>query len=563
MKRNYIRLKNSISIIMVIVLLVSIGIITYQRADDIRFDYILDINDTSGLIQNLRLNEVVYNDDFIQQVYLAYSEVKPHSDDIGFYSMLKDKDGNTLAEYQNFVTFKKGGDEDYRILLLEDDFLSDNEEARICFQNGSIVSMEILGTCDDTYVYLDSMKWSDYYDNSYSYSPTNKNSAVTTETKKFEEWAGDKYYYEDRTNNNEYYPIVYLNSHIYGDFEESQKLNDEAKEICNQIYSDYANGIDTWDSQKSEGIFNCYVGGTGYLNDDYANPFVYVFHPINIAIQELVWIYVLIFLVGLVIIVLFRYMVNNLYEQQLAYEANRRKLTRGIAHELKTPLAITKGYVENWEYLDEKDRPEYSKIMIDEIEHMNRMVTDLLELSRLEAKVKEVNLESVDVYELAKNVLRRMQETIEERGLIVSLMPNCSVENISDAIIDNDVADEDSVIEGKFLVNADLEMMRVVLVNFISNAVKYADKEIDICLSENRRKIRFTIMNDGKTIDKIDKVWDEFYRDDTQDNSRIGSSGLGLAITKNILILHRAGYGCKSQNGKTSFWFEIKKDTQE
>lgn len=96
--------------------------------------------------------------------------------------------------------------------------------------------------------------------------------------------------------------------------------------------------------------------------------------------------------------------------------------------------------------------------------------------------------------------------------------------------------------------------------NFISNAVKYADKKIDINLSENGRKIKFTITNDGNAIseEKIDKVWDEFYRDESIDNSRIGSTGLGLAITKNILILHDAGYGCKSENGKTSFWFEMK-----
>ena len=116
--------------------------------------------------------------------------------------------------------------------------------------------------------------------------------------------------------------------------------------------------------------------------------------------------------------------------------------------------------------------------------------------------------------------------------------------------------------EKEFLVEADLEMMRIVLVNFISNAVKYAHKEIVIDVSESGRKVKFTIMNDGQSIDKekLDKVWDEFYKDDKRENSRLGSSGLGLAITKNILILHDAKYGCKSQDGKTVFWFEMKKN---
>ena len=68
-----------------------------------------------------------------------------------------------------------------------------------------------------------------------------------------------------------------------------------------------------------------------------------------------------------------------------------------------------------------------------------------------------------------------------------------------------------------------------------------------------------------KIIDKskVDKVWDQFYRDEAANSSRIGSSGLGLAITKNILILHKAQYGCYSGLGETTFWFEMKKSHNE
>ena len=140
------------------------------------------------------------------------------------------------------------------------------------------------------------------------------------------------------------------------------------------------------------------------------------------------------------------------------------------------------------------------------------------------------------------------------------MSPDSLYGKANNTILENDGADNFS--DGKFLVIADLEMIRVVLVNFISNAIKYAEKEISISLLQKGKKVKFEIINDGKTIaaDKTNKVWDEFYMEDGFNNRRIGSSGLGLAITKNILILHGAEYGCKSQDGKTSFWFELKID---
>ena len=72
-------------------------------------------------------------------------------------------------------------------------------------------------------------------------------------------------------------------------------------------------------------------------------------------------------------------------------------------------------------------------------------------------------------------------------------------------------------------------------------------------------KGKIEIEADGKMIpvEKIEHIWDEFYKEESADNQVIKSSGLGLAITKNILILHNAKYGCTSVNGNTKFWFTI------
>lgn len=552
MKKNYLKLKIMLVAIMLIVLVVGCCVMTYLKAKDIQEEYISEIYMLDNIDANLRMSAAVWMDDetdIIQQVYYEYYKI-PRYDDVGFYSMLKDASGNTLAEEQNFILISKYDSEYYletsdkRVILMGDDSVTEDEGAQISFAIGSFSEVEIKGTCDENHIYLDELNWTDFAgDEHYSYAP-HSDAGQSQSTISFEEWAGGSTFTDGLPNNNTFGIYVHTDHHTYGDWEKNKRLNEEAKDICQQVYADYASGVNTLDQQKSEGLFTTYLGRTGYITDDYAIPYIFVFHPVSMAMDELIGIYILVGLFGVLAIVAIWFMVDGVYKKQLSYENNRRELTRGIAHELKTPLAITKGYLENWEYLGETERQESSKTMIAEIAHMDRMVTDLLELSHLEAKAKKLNLESVDLQALARSVVGRMKPIIEEKQLIVS------------GNIDGEQTDRE-----KYLVEADLEMMRVVLVNLVSNAVKYADKEINISLSENGKRVGFVIANDGQTVavDNIGKVWDEFYRDETVDAKRIGGSGLGLAITKNVLILHGAKYGCKSEQGRTTFWFEIKR----
>ncbi len=544
MKKNYLKLKIKLIAILFLVLLVGCTVLTYQKAKDIQREYIQQVNKSMYFDATLRMNCADENDDFIQQVYEAYYNVS-RDPDIGFYSMLKDKEGNTIAEDQSFIIVQKTDNEkDRRIGLLGDKFMDLKEEAILGLGIFSVSEMEIVGVCDDIFLYIEEINWKNLIqDESYSYEPGTMGDSLSG-TMPFEEWSGRPYYNDDNFPINKYMIYVNIPFHIYGDYDKMLKLNEEAKEICEKIYLDDVNGVESVDYQCEESLFTTYIGNQGYLSDEYKIPYVFVFHPVSLAMEELVAIYFVMGMFAIVVMISICVLVNRIYCQQLAYENNRRELTRGIAHELKTPLAITKGYLENWEYLGETERQESSKTMIAEIAHMDRMVTDLLELSHLEAKAKKLNLESVDLQALARSVVGRMKPIIEEKQLIVS-------GNIDDEQTDGE----------KYLVEADLEMMRVVLVNLVSNAVKYADKEINISLSENGKRVGFVIANDGQTVavENIGKVWDEFYRDETVDAKRIGGSGLGLAITKNVLILHGAKYGCKSEPGRTSFWFEIKR----
>ena len=191
--------------------------------------------------------------------------------------------------------------------------------------------------------------------------------------------------------------------------------------------------------------------------------------------------------------------------------------------------------------------------MVQEIDHMNKMVMDLLELSHLEANVKKLNVESVDLYQLTQSVLKRMDLLVQERKLEVML-------NSKKVKTSEEKINENKINSQEFLVEADLEMMRTVLINFISNAIKYADKKINISIFEKGKKLRFEIANDGKEIgfDSINNIWNEFYRGENAENSCIEGTGLGLAITKKILELHNAKYGCKRLDRENFFWFEMK-----
>ncbi len=625
MKMKYVKMKIMISLLVVFVLILGCGVLIYQKADQIRTEYFNEImpmasgENTSMMSvspDNIIMTEQPENEsELIRQTYIAYRDaLSRYDDNVGGYSMLKDSKGNTLAEEQNYLIVRKWNDEnDNRIMLLGDEFFSEEasvsmsrkensndedadvtdadvtdedassiEGGKISLAIENFYKVEITGTCDDTFIYLEKLTWTNATgDETFTYIPKENNTKKGTQT--FEEWAGDNTFDMDRGNENQYLPQANVTCFPYGDWEKDRQRDNEAKKICEQVYADYVSGVNSTDYQKKESLLTCYVSRIIQLScntsaqsvEQYVMPYVYVFHPISIAVAELQGVLLGILLAGIIVILLICGMIQNVYKQQLIFEMNRRELTRGIAHELKTPLAITKGYVENWEYVAEKDRYEYSKTMIDEIEHMNKMVMDLLELSRLEAKAKEMNPESVELYALTKSVLKRMKEAIEERGLVVTLLPKWADKSIEDA--GKNIEDADKSIENagdtthmknvtnnyekpEFLVTADLEMIHTVLVNFVSNAVKYAEKEINITLSESGKRIRFEIANDSKTLESqdLEKVWDEFYKGKEAEKSRVGSSGLGLAITKNILILHGAKYGCKSRDGMIMFWFEMK-----
>ncbi|MCR5327635.1 MAG: HAMP domain-containing histidine kinase [Saccharofermentans sp.] len=226
-----------------------------------------------------------------------------------------------------------------------------------------------------------------------------------------------------------------------------------------------------------------------------------------------------------------------LYKNQMNYEIRNQKLTRGIAHELKTPLAVTKATVENWDYFDDDRRKDYSKRIVNEVDHMSDMVGKLLDVSKIKEGGNKINKEAIDLKKLTEDTIKRNGELIRERNITITFNRD----------------------EKPYTVFADPEMMNMVLSNFMSNAIKYCDHIIMIRLNRSGRKIEFSITNDGAKIEKkdLDKIWDIFYTTDKARTDRMSSSGVGLSVVKSILDVHKADYSCVSGDNVTEFKFSM------
>ena len=153
----------------------------------------------------------------------------------------------------------------------------------------------------------------------------------------------------------------------------------------------------------------------------------------------------------------------------------------------------------------------------------------------------KLSLEEVELYELSKVCFKHMEELAKTRSITVEIKKDKE--------------------DGEYVVSADLDMMRMVISNFLSNAIKYGKTKACILLASSGNSVTFRITNDGEPISKKDqkKIWDLFYKKDDSGSDRLNSSGVGLAVNKSILELHKAKFGLESSSAETSFWFEMKK----
>ncbi len=210
--------------------------------------------------------------------------------------------------------------------------------------------------------------------------------------------------------------------------------------------------------------------------------------------------------------------INHLAESLEKQEALRRKLTADVAHELRTPLATVQSHLEAilegvWE--PTRDRLESC---YDEMNRLGSLVSDLERLAKVESDNLKLNKTEVSLRELTEKILGSYEKELEDKNLNVKLSGNCSS------------------------ISADRDRIGQVLINLISNAVKYTTDggKIRITLSETEGSVVFHIQDNGIGIseEEIPYIFERFYRADKSRNRNTGGSGIGLAIVKSILSAH-------------------------
>ena len=550
MKKHYIRLTAVMAVLVLTAFVLSLGLYTYANATKIMGEK-MNYAESGARIAALQGSEDVSEDELIGYLYSDLEEKTWHNknDEIGFYEMV-DIDENTRIEPRDFIKATDGKNmiEVKRYILLGDDFKSNN----MWFNNFEADAM-----CDSNFIFNGTFKYHDYdTDKDVKYTiPYNSLASATDAVPVSEVFGGQR---------------IDTRYYTFAATKYEAKLNREAKEMLEKIrdklekgyaskvymddsnfyYQMFENDGDELDRRieneeyvvtRQISLWTSYSIDRSCINSSSFNAYtIYLFHPIGIAFRDHIIVYILSLLTLIILEALTVFMMRKMYSNRMSYELMRQDLTRSIAHDLKTPLAVTKAYTENWEYIDEKDRHEYAEKLNMEVDNMVSHVNNMLNMSKLDSE-KDLQLEEVELYAMTLAIYERMKPLIAERGLKVKLITD--------------------ILDGKYYVKADPKMIRIAIGNFITNAVKYAETKVDIKLLVKDKKVTFMVSNDGEGISKkeIKRIWEPFYKTDKARTDRIGSSGMGLAINSSILRLHKAKYKCISDKNQTSFWFELKR----
>jgi signal transduction histidine kinase len=229
----------------------------------------------------------------------------------------------------------------------------------------------------------------------------------------------------------------------------------------------------------------------------------------------------------------------------------RRELVANVSHDLRSPLASVQGYLETILIKDEKlqagERQRYLQIIFDNTKMLGKLVGELFELSKLDAKQIQPKAEPFSMAELTQDVVMKFKPQAEKQK--VNLQANLA----------KDLP----------MVQADIGMIERALSNLIENALRYTPERgtVNVDLQNHRNKVRVVISDTGCGIpaEEIPKIFDRFYRIEksraraAETTSLAGGAGLGLAIAKRILDLHESEVSVQSAlNAGTAFSFDLK-----
>ncbi len=237
-------------------------------------------------------------------------------------------------------------------------------------------------------------------------------------------------------------------------------------------------------------------------------------------------------------------MAERIIEQMQTLEEKdnlRRNLVANVSHDLRTPLASLQGYLETLKLktadLPADERQRYLDIAYSHSQRLTQLVSELFELSKLDARESLPEMEPVALGELVMDVAQKFRLKAEERGITLST----------------------EITEGLPFVAADIAMLDRVLENLVDNAITHSNEggTIRITLRGEDSSVRVTVCNSGEALneEEIPHLFERFYQ--SPKNRHGKGAGLGLAIVKRIVELHGSEIGVERVGGENCFGFSL------
>ena len=263
--------------------------------------------------------------------------------------------------------------------------------------------------------------------------------------------------------------------------------------------------------------------------DDWEKPYAYIMYidigPITRYIVTLNWAFfgVLLAISSVMCLLGFR------FGRDIEKEAERQQtFFQNASHELKTPLMAIQGYAEGIQ-AGVMDTGSAAEVILAESDRMTGLVDELLDISKIDMGRQPLALSEMDVRELLYDSIRAVEPTAAAGG--IAIVPDFPEEPV--------------------MVSCDDTRLRRAVTNILSNGVRYARSELRLTCRADKRHVTIRIQDDGDGIAEEDlpHIFDRFYM------GKSGKSGIGLALTKEIIHLHKGTI--RAYNRDTGAVFEI------
>ena len=262
--------------------------------------------------------------------------------------------------------------------------------------------------------------------------------------------------------------------------------------------------------------------------DDWEKPYAYIMYidigPITHYIVTLNWAFFAVLLAISSVMCLLGF----LFGRDIEKEAERQQtFFQNASHELKTPLMAIQGYAEGIQ-AGVMDTGSAAEVILKESDRMTELVDELLDISKIDMGRQPLTLSEMDVRELLYDSIRAVEPAAAGGIVIVPDFP-----------------------EEPVMVSCDDTRLRRAVTNILSNGVRYARSELRLTCRADRRQVTIRIQDNGDGIAEADlpHIFDRFYM------GKSGKSGIGLALTREIIHMHKGTI--RAYNGDTGAVFEI------